>query len=440
LKTLARYFLFDFIGPFLLAVAVLTFILLMDKLFLMIDLLVRKGIGVGTVGQLILLSLPPTMSISTPLAMLIAAVMSYGRASQDNELGAIRTAGIQVFRVFIPVMIAGVALAGLMVYFNGFVVADSSFKLRNLMMDMATKRPAIRVEPGVFMTDFEGYTIYIGAMNEKTSAITDVRIYDRTQAGTPDLIIAPKGMLTATPDEKYLVLTLDSGAIHQYLGGDKYRRVEFNEHVINLPFNEDLQHKDRDYRGNHEMTLTALDKQMGQLRKDAKSQQKVVHDLVKNKKGPWNQADSIRIGEEVTKLRYKQKDIDRLATETNKRWSLSFSCFLFLFFGAPLGIMLRRGGMGTGFLVGLVFFAAFYILMVGGEDLASSGKLSPFIGMWLGNIILLPVTIELCARTFLEYSIIGHFWSWVRTRILPRSRAPGPRSPTPDPRPLAPGA
>jgi lipopolysaccharide export system permease protein len=321
-------------------------------------------------------------------------------------------------------MLAGVALAGLMLYFNGYVVADSSFKLRNLMMDMATKRPAIRVEPGVFMTDFQGYTIYIGTINEKTSAITDIRIYDRTQAGTPDLIVAPKGTLTATPDEKYLVLTLDSGAIHEYLGGDKYRRVEFGEHVINLPYNEDLEHKDRDYRGNHEMTLTALDKQIDQMRKDAKSQAKVVRDLERNKKGPWNQADSIRIGEEVTKLRYKQRDIGRLATETNKRWSLSFSCFLFLFFGAPLGILLRRGGLGTGFLVGLLFFAAFYILLVGGEDLASTGKVSPFLGMWLGNIILLPVTVELCARTFLEYSIIGHLGSWFRTRVLPRFRPP----------------
>lgn len=422
MKTLPRYFLLDFVGPFLLALFVLTFILLMDKLFLMIDLLVRKGISAGTVGEMVLLSLPFTMSISTPLAMLIAAVMSYGRASQDNEIAAIRTAGIQVFRVFIPVVLAAVALAGLMVYFNGFVVADSSFRLRNLMMDMATKRPAIRVEPGVFMQDFQGYTIYIGAMNEKTSRITDVRIYDRTQTGTPDLIVAPKGTLTATPDEKYLVLKLDSGALHQYLGEGKYRRVEFKEHVINLPFNDDLQRKDRGYRGNREMTLTDLGKRAQAMGKEIKAQQKVVKDLVKSRQGSFNQADSIRIGEERTKLRYKQKELDRFATETNKRYSLSFSCFLFLFFGAPLGILLRRGGLGTGFLVGLIFFAVFYILLVGGEDMATAGKLSPFLGMWLGNIILFPVTLELCTRTFLEYSLVGHFWHWFRTRVLRKSR------------------
>ena len=428
MKTLPRHLLLDFIGPFLLALFVLTFILLMDKLFLMIDLLVRKGIGVGTVGELILLSLPFTMSVSTPLSMLIAAVMSYGRASQDNEIAAIRTAGIQVFRVFIPVLIAGVALAGLMVYFNGYVVADASFRLRNLMMDMATKRPAIRVEPGVFMTDFEGYTIYIGAINEKTSAIRDVRIYDRTSAGTPDLILAPKGTLTATADERYLVLKLDSGAVHQYLGEGKYRRVEFNEHVINLPFNEDLQRKDRDYRGNREMTLRDLSKRMKGMSADIKSQQKVVNNLLKSKKGPYNQADSIRIGEERTKLHYKQKEMGRFATEANKRYSLSFSCFLFLFFGAPLGILLRRGGLGTGFLVGLIFFAVYYIMLVGGEDLATSGRLSPFLGMWLANIILLPVTVELCARTFLEYSVIDHLWRWFRTRVFRKSR---PLTPAP---------
>jgi lipopolysaccharide export system permease protein len=436
LKTLPRYLLLDFIGPFLLAVFVLTFVLLMDKLFLMIDLLVRKGIGAGTVGELILLSLPFTMSVSTPLGMLIAAVMSYGRASQDNEIAAIRTAGIQVFRVFIPVLIAGVALAGLMVYFNGYVVADAGFRLRNLMMDMATKRPAIRVEPGVFMTDFEGYTIFIAAMNEKTSAIQDVRIYDRTSAGTPDLIVAPKGSLTATPDERYLVLRLDSGAVHQYLGDGKYRRVEFNEHVINLPFNEDLQRKDRDYRGNREMTLRDLDKRMKGMSGEIKTQQKALNALLKSKKAPYNQADSIRVGEERTKLRYKQKELDRFATEANKRYSLSFSCFLFLFFGAPLGILLRRGGLGTGFLVGLIFFAVYYIMLVGGEDLATSGKLSPFLGMWLANIILLPVTLELCMRTFLEYSIIDHLRRWFMIRVLRRSPTSDPRPPNPEPRSL----
>jgi lipopolysaccharide export system permease protein len=403
-KILPRRQLVDFIGPFLMALVVLTFILLMDRLFLMIDLLVRKGISAPTVGELVLLSMPFTMTVSTPLAMLIAAVMSYGRASHDNEIAALRTAGIPAFRVTIPLMIAGAALCGVMVYFNGYVAADSSFRMRNLMMDLATKKPALRIEPGVFLQDFEGYTIYIGAMDEKTSRIRDVRIYDHSQSGVPDLIVAPRGIIGSTPDEKYLTLTLDSGAVHQYLGEGKYRRMEFKEHVINLPYNEDLVRKDREYRGNAEMTLSGLATRMKSARNDLNAQGKIVKGILQ--KGKLLPGDSMRLDEERTKFRFKHREMDRLNIEVNKRYSLAFSCFLFLFFGAPVGILLRRGGMGIGFLVGLIFFAVFYILLLAGEEMANSGRLSPFVGMWLGNLLLFPVTVELSARTFFEYSFV----------------------------------
>jgi lipopolysaccharide export system permease protein len=402
----------DFIGPLLLALLVLTFILLMDRLFLMIDLLVRKGIGFALVGELIALSLPYVLTISMPLAMLIGAVMSYGRASHDNEIAAGRAAGIVMFRVFVPVIGLGALLCGLMVYFNGYVAAEASFRLRNLMMDLATKKPAIRLEAGVFLQDFEGYTIYIGELNEKTSRVADVRIYDRTQGGTPDLIVAPRGRIGTTPDERYLTLTLDSGAIHEYLGDNKYRRLEFVEHIINLPLDQDFVRKDREYRGNREMTLTSLAQRTRAGSVDLKAQLKVVRDI--HKRGRLTPGDSVRLDEEATKLQGKRRELDRLNIEVHKRYSLAFSCFLFLFFGAPVGILLRRGGLGIGFLVGLLFFAGFYILLLAGEELANSGRLSPFVGMWLGNIILLPVTIELVARTFFEYSLIGRILPVVR--------------------------
>jgi len=408
LKTLARSLLLDFVGPFLFALFALTFILLMDRLFLMIDLLVRKGIPLSVVAELVVLSMPFVMTISTPLAMLIAAVICYGRASQDNEIAAIRSAGIQVFRVFVPVVGLGIALFGLMVWFNGYVAAESNFRLRNLMMDMATKRPAIRIEPRVFMTDFEGYTIYIGTMNEKTSQVTDVLIWDRTQSGTPDLIVAPRGNVAATADEQYLKVVLDSGELHQSLPDRKYRRLAFREHTIYLPLNEELVRRDREYRGNREMTLTNLEQRRRTASQDLAAQRKTIGEILK--KAKLTIGDSIRLNEQRNNLRVKQRELGRYHIEINKRYSLAFSCFLFLFFGAPLGILLRRGGLGVGFLVGLLFFAAFYILLLAGEELAGSGRLSPFFGMWLGNILLLPAILELCGRTFFDYSFLDLIW------------------------------
>jgi lipopolysaccharide export system permease protein len=425
LKTLSRRLLVDFLGPFFLALFVLTFILLMDRLFLLIDLLVRKGIGFAITGELVLLSLPFTLSMSMPLAMLVAAVMSYGRASQDNEIDAIRTAGIQVFRVLAPVLIASGVIAVAMVYFNGYVVPNSGFRLRDLMMDLAAKRPAIRLESGVFNQDFEGYTIYIGTLNERTAHATDIRIYDRTKGGIPDLIVAPKGIITVSPDEKYLTLTLDSGSIHQYLGEDKYRRLEFNEHTINLPYNDDLVRQQREYRGTSELGLRDLVGHIRAAMVDIRSQQQTIQDIFK--RGKLGPGDSIRLDEERTKLRFKRRDLDRLKIEQEKRYSLAFSCFLFLVFGAPLGILLRRGGLGMGFLVGLLFFALYYVLLLLGQEMADAGHISPFLGMWIANIILLPVTIELCTRTFFEYSFVTSAGRWIRAIFRkPRALKPQP--------------
>jgi lipopolysaccharide export system permease protein len=99
-------------------------------------------------------------------------------------------------------------------------------------------------------------------------------------------------------------------------------------------------------------------------------------------------------------------EIVRSITEVHKRFSLAFSCFFFMLFGVPLGLWLRRGGIGTGFIVGLVFFAIYYILLLAGENLSENGKLSPFLGMWLPNLILVLPVIELSSRSFFEISFL----------------------------------
>ncbi|MEO0093533.1 MAG: LptF/LptG family permease, partial [candidate division WOR-3 bacterium] len=121
---------------------------------------------------------------------------------------------------------------------------------------------------------------------------------------------------------------------------------------------------------------------------------------------------NFQIQEIETKVRYKWQELNRYLVETHKKFSLAFSCFFFLFFGAPLGILLRRGGIGFGFIVGLIFFAIYYILLIAGEELADSGRLSPFIGMWLPNLFLLPIVVELFLRTFWEKSVIRFIKGW----------------------------
>lgn len=418
-KIFDRYVIREFIGPFFLSLAVLAFVLLMDRLFLLVDLLVRKGIGVDVVGEIAFLSLPSVIAYTGPLGSLIGSVMVTGRLAQDNEITAIRAAGISLSRVFLPLGILAFVLMIVMTGFNGFLWPESEHKVRELLMDVARKKPATRIQEGVFMDDFEGYTIYIGRLDEKKSTIHDIAIFAKDPKGTPNLITAKHGTISNSEDESYMTLTLFEGEIHELVEKDHYRRLAFAKHIINIPIDVEMVRKERQYRGDTELILWSLFVKIHGLTKEISELKKSITDMSKKEIQPPDRK-RLQIQEIETKVRYKRQEMNRYLVETNKKFSLAFSCFFFLFFGVPLGILLKRGGIGFGFIVGLIFFAIYYILLIAGEDFADSGKISPFIGMWLSNLILLPVVIELFLRTFFEKSIIRFIKKQVRQIIKPR--------------------
>ncbi len=405
MKILDRYLIKEFIGPFFLSLAVLAFILLMDRLFLLVDLLVRKGVSITVVGEIALLSLPSVIAYTSPLGTLISSVMVNGRLAQDNEIVAIRAAGISLYRVFLPLGILTFCLMIVMTSFNGFLWPESEHKIRGLLMDVARKKPATRIQEGIFMDDFEGYTIYIGKIEERKSKINDIAIFAKEPKGTPQLITAKSGSISNVEGESYLTFTLFDGEIHELIEKDRYRRLAFTKHVINIPVDVEMVRKERHYRGDTELILSALFSKINEINQQIKELKTNKAEISKKDIKPPDRKQ-LEMNEIDTKIRYKRQEMNRYQVETHKKFSLAFSCFFFLFFGAPLGIILRRGGIGFGFIVGLIFFAVYYILLIAGEDFADAGRISPFIGMWLPNLILIPFIIELFLRTFFERSVI----------------------------------
>jgi len=399
MKIFDRYLIREFLGPFFLSLWVLAFILLMDRLFLLVDLLVRKGIRIEVVGEIALLSLPSVIAYTGPLGTLIGSVMVAGRLAQDNEITAIRASGISLFRCFLPLIILTISLMFVMTGFNGFLWPESEHKVRGLLMDIARKKPATRIQEGVFMDEFEGYTIYIGRIDERKSIIRDIAVFAKDPKGLPNLITAKNGTISNSEDGQFIRLTLFDGEIHELVEKDRYRRLLFTKHIINIPVDVEMVRKERQYRGDSELVLWALWARIRALVKEIGELKKSIHNLNQKAIEPPDRK-LLQIEEHKTKVRYKQQEMNRYLVETHKKLSLAFSCFFFLFFGVPLGILLRRGGIGFGFMVGLIFFAIYYILLIAGEDLADTQKISPFIGMWLPNLILMPVVIELLLRTF----------------------------------------
>ncbi|HDQ99519.1 MAG TPA: YjgP/YjgQ family permease [candidate division WOR-3 bacterium] len=425
---LQRHALRQFVAPFFLAIAILAFVLLMDRLFLLADLLVRKGVQVVVVGEIMVLSLPFVVSVCVPLGSLISGVMTYGRMAQDNEIRVVRAAGIPVFRLVWPTAALCLALAALMVGFNGFVLPEAQHRVRNLLTDVARKKPALRVREGVFMDDFGNYLIYIGGIDERRSLVRNIAIFERKAGGEtrPGFVTAPRGEIGYTADDRYMVLTLLDGEMHEVSENDSYRRLQFTRHVINVRLDEDLIRRDREYRSNQELTFFQLLGRVREMR--AEVRENAEQAAASRAAGERDEAERLRAEELEVRLRYKRLELARFQVEFEKRLSLAFSAFFFLLFGAPLGILLRRGGVGTGFLVGLVFFALYYVLLLAGQNLADSGRLSPFVGMWLPNLLLVGPVAELLSRAMFERSLVAYLvpraWRGRRPgRFLRRGRS-----------------
>ncbi|MBS4016109.1 MAG: LptF/LptG family permease [Candidatus Latescibacteria bacterium] len=414
MKVLYRQTLKDFIGPFILAVVVMAGILLMDKIFLLIDLLVKKGIGFWVVAELMFYSLPFVMSFSIPIGILIASVMVFGRITHDNELIAIRSSGINPLSLFKPFLPVIVLITLFMVYFNGFILPEASHRARNLITDIAQKKPSVRIYEGVFIEDFPGYIIYLGSIDDRTGKVNDITIWEQKSRGEPPILIkAESGQISTSADECYFIIELDEGEISELVSPDKYRHLSFERHQINLEIDLDFIRRERKFRSNREMILTELYKRVGTLNTERQS---IRQEIDKLKQSPVNEVTGFHLEDAQNKLRHKTNEYKKFLTELNKRYALAFSGIVFLFFGAALGMLLKRSGLGTGFVVGLLFFAVYYIIFIAGEEFAQSGRAPVFVSVWFANLILILVTLELLSYVTIERWYIGQVIRRLRKR------------------------
>lgn len=368
-------------------------ILLMDKIFLLIDLLVRKGIGLGVVVELMLFSLPFVISFSIPIGVLVASVMVFGRLSHDKELIAIRSAGINPMRLFYPLFIVIAAVSLFMINFNGFVLPEANHRARNLITDIAQKKPSVRIYEGIFLEDFPGYIIYLGSIDDRSGRITDVTIWEQKGRSEPPILIKSKsGRIWTSSDERYIIIELDRGEISELIGEGNYRHLSFEQHQINLAIDLDFIRRERKYRSDREMILSDLYKKVNAIRKEKSD---IRQEIVRLQASPVNDVTRFHLEDNQNKFKYKNREYHKYATEIEKRYALAVSCIVFLFFGGGLGMYLKRTGLGAGFVIGLLFFAIYYILFIAGEEFAQSGKVLPFFGIWFGNLVLIPITLEL---------------------------------------------
>lgn len=429
MRILHTYILRQHLVPFLLGFGVVTFILEMDVLFDYLDLVVNRGVAPGIVIQLFGLSLGYIIALSMPCAVLVAVLMTFGRLSQDNEITALRASGVNLLRVMIGPLGASIALAVGLTLFNNHVLPESNHAFANLLIDIGRMRPTVKLQEGVFITDFPGYTLLVQSVNGRTNQMRGVTIYQMNPGGPPTTIIAERGFLSYSRGGRDAILELEDGEIHEIPPDEenaaRYRRLVFRTHVINIAgAGGMLERTVRSSRSDREMSAAALmaerdsvERQYGQAAHDRRARFLSLGipqgdlGMVQPEKTPllnrvraafarWTKrSDPLELlAESRPELRpeielwrrerdgYRRR-IAGLSVEVHKKFSLPAACVVFVLLGTPIGMRVRRAGPAVAF-VSVAFFLFYYLCLIGGEELANRMLLAPWLAMWLPNIVL----------------------------------------------------
>ncbi|MEA2103405.1 MAG: LptF/LptG family permease [Candidatus Cloacimonadota bacterium] len=418
MKILSRYILKEHVGPFFLAIFVITFVMLLDRILDLLNLIITKHLAFITIGEVFGLSLPFMLALSIPMAVLVATIMAFGRLSSDNEITAFKASGINIYAMMRPVIISAIFLSFFMVYFNNHILPNSNYQLKNLLIKIHSRRPASELKPGIF-TKLQHYNFYFHDRDENTGLLNQVLIYDRNDRKIPRTIIAKEGKINFYNGGNSLKAILYDGEIHERStdNSDSYTAITFKKYKIAIPdLGIKLSRERIAHRGDREMSSQDMQLKIDDLDKSRQSKivelnkyQSQLKDIESGKNSK-SEKEARRLGH-LIKLRNQRiksitSDIYRYKVEIEKKYSIAFACLVFIMLGAPIGMMTRTHSIGIGFAISTLIFMIYYVSLYGGEELADKMIISPFISMWISNIIFSVIGIFLIVYSVRERKII----------------------------------
>ncbi|HVP58769.1 MAG TPA: LptF/LptG family permease [bacterium] len=429
MKTLHKYILGQQIAPFLFGIFIIIFVLILDFLYKNLEMLIGKGVPILVSAELLTLSLGWMIVMAIPMAVLVGTLISFMRLASDNEIVAMKTSGLSLFAISKPLLIASLFLSLAMLPVHNYVVPETNHRLANLLVSIHRKKPALELREGVFANDIKGFSIL--AEKVKGNAIEGVTISKLVEDKPAQTIRAERGEISFADDGTTLVLKLYNGEIHDVDEKDpkRYLRLKFTEHTLNIPdAGARLVRVEREYRGEREMSINALAKEIGGLERKIKADQKQAKEAVEksaSELAELERAASAGQGADkggkmlalVTSTQDKLQNLKGLdmgyrrsmrsySVEVHKKIALSFACAVFVLLGIPLGSRTKEGGTGAGMAASISVFAIYYAFLTGGEKLADRGFVPPFLAMWAANILLGALGLWLFVRADKELPII----------------------------------
>jgi LPS export ABC transporter permease LptF len=363
-KKIDLYFVKNLLLSFLGALFALTLILLVNTVFQLMDLLVRKGVPFLTVMQLIAYTLPFIMNMTVPMSFLVAGLLTFGRSAGNNEMLCLRSSGIDLKVILRKLAIVLAIIAFLNLIFNLFILPETNYRLKKTLYEIRLKKPAIEIEPGIF-NKIENYLIYAATKDEKTGTLNDVKIQEIKKDGVR-FISARKGKIQSSRGGS-LVLELYDGEFLEVKGEKKeqLRRANFKKDVLILRVNEENFYRDVVYRADREKSYLSLLKEIKEAQKELNSYPK----------------------EDKISRNFVKRRINAILAEINTRFALPFAAIIFVFFAFPIALRYKFTGYGSALGVSFFFFIIYYILLLAGQEIARRSLFNPYIAIWIPNLL-----------------------------------------------------
>lgn len=452
MKILYRFMLKQFMGPFVAAYFIVIFTLVMQFLWKYIDDLVGKGLEISVLGELLLYAAIFSSNMAFPLAVLLASIFTLGNLGENYELIALKSAGISLQRIVSPLIVLSIVISSGAFVFTNNVVPVAYLKWRTLIYSIQQQRPELRIQEDVFYNEIEGYSIRIGKRNYKTNMLYDMTIYDHTDnAGNVNVTLADSGRMAVSADKRFMEVTLFSG--HRYAEemvdarkpvSQQNKRYPFSRNYFDkqvfrivLP-NYGLERSDEQIfkSGAQTMNLPQLTAEIDSFSKIIITQERQLRMMVQpvyeismvkglpldttlrakvpddfwtgfHQMSKQKRQSAVREAvnntrsqkDQVAGLIYELDDKNRrtwkFEIEWHRKFTVAIACFIFFFIGAPLGAIIRKGGLGTPIIIAVVFFVLYYVISMIGEKSAREGAMTPFAGMWMSGFIILAIGIFL---------------------------------------------
>jgi lipopolysaccharide export system permease protein len=366
-RILDRYIWKELFFPFCLGIFVFTFLLLIDKIFDLTDLIINKGVPVHLVALLLAYILPAFLVLTVPIGFLLAILVAFGRLSADMEIVALKASGVSPLRLLRPVLVFACGSALLTGWLMVEAVPRANYAFKSLIFDILRTQAAVGLKERVFNDTFGNFVIYVEEMAPDQIGLRNVFVADERNPDELRVVTAKEGRLLSDEVNRRVTLRLINGTVHETVPRtfQKYRQVMFRLYDLTLTLENPLVRAGEAPKGDREMTVTEL----------------------------WqNAAETAQAGGNSAPY----------WVEIHKKYAIPTACVVFAVIGVPLGIRAHRGGRWAAFVVLLPVVLFYYIFLTVGEQLGDHRRIPPWVAMWTPNLIVGALGLYLLRATVTE--------------------------------------